>query len=208
MNILGVVGGIGSGKSLVTQLLAQSRGAVRLDADRIGHEVLRQPAVKEAIYARFGDAVFDPAFELSDEINRRKLAAVVFSLTEQGADGLAFLNNLTHPRITEEFRRTLAELEYQRVSRVVLDAPLLFEARWNEFTTGVIFVDAPEPVRWNRCEQRGWSRAEFLAREAAQWPTGKKREHADYILPNAGTLADLENEVRKFPGSLSPNFGF
>ena len=191
MNILGVVGGIGSGKSLVAQLLTQHSGAVRLDADRTGHEVLRQPAVKEAIYARFGDSVFDPAFGLNGEINRRTLAALVFSLTEKGVDDLAFLNNLTHPRITAEFRRTLAELERQKVGRIVLDAPLLFEAQWNEFTTGVIFVDAPEPVRWNRCEQRGWSRAEFLAREAAQWPAAKKREQADYILPNAGTIADL-----------------
>ncbi|MCL2303742.1 MAG: dephospho-CoA kinase [Planctomycetaceae bacterium] len=193
MNILGIVGGIGSGKSSVAQLLAQ-HGAVRLDADRIGHDVLRQTVVKKAVRERFGSAVFDA----TGEIDRKKMAAIVFAPTEQAADDLAFLNDLTHPRITEECRKILVELEHQGVNRVVLDAPLLLESRWNEFTTEVIFVDAPESIRWKRCEQRGWSRAEFLAREASQWSVEKKRQHAEYVLPNAGTFTDLEKEVQKF----------
>ena len=198
MNILGVVGGIGSGKSLVAQLLAQ-HGATVINADRIGHEVLRQPAVKEAIRERFGPAVFGPA----DEMNRKKLASVVFAPTEKGRGDLAFLNDLTHPCITEECRKILAELEHQKVKLVVLDAPLLLESHWNKFTTKVIFVDAPESVRWQRCKQRNWNRAEFLSREAAQWSVEKKREFADYILPNAGTPAELENEVQKFLDSAN-----
>jgi len=193
MNILGVVGGIGSGKSHVAQFLVQY-GAVKLDADRIGHEVLRQQAVKGAIHARFGGSVFDSA----GEIDRKKLAAIVFAPTEKGAGDLAFLNDLTHPRIAEESRKILAELEQRGVGLVVLDAPLLLESRWNELATKVIFVDTPEWVRLKRCEQRGWSQPEFFAREAAQWPVEKKRKHADYVLSNTGTLADLENEVRKF----------
>jgi len=193
MNILGVVGGIGSGKSLVSQFLAQ-HGAIIIDADRIGHDVLRQPSVKEAIQKQFGDSVFDP----TGEIDRRKLAAIVFAPTEKGTGDLAFLKGLTHPRITEESRKILAELEAQKVELVVLDAPLLLESRWNKLTTKVIFIDTPEPVRRKRCMQRGWSQAEFLAREAAQWPVEKKRKFADYILPNTGTPVDLEKEVEKF----------
>ena len=193
MNILGVVGGIGSGKSEVARLLTQ-HGAVVLDADRIGHDVLQQTAVKEAIRQRFGDSIFDP----TGEINRKKLAVIVFALTEKGADDLAFLNHLTHPRITEECRRTLAELKQQEAEWVVLDAALLFESGWNELTDAVIFVDVPESVRLARCEKRGWNRMEFLAREVAQWPIEKKRQLADYILPNTGTLADLEKEVQRF----------
>jgi len=198
VNILGVVGGIGSGKSLVSQFLAQ-KGAVIIDADRIGHEVLKQPAVKEAIQKRFGDSVFD----LTGEVDRRKLAAIVFAPAEKGTGDLAFLKALTHPRITEESQKILAELKTQNAGLVVLDAPLLFESRWNELTTKVIFVDAPESVRRKRCEQRGWSRAEFQAREAAQWPVDKKRELADYVLPNAGTPEKLEEEVRKFLETFS-----
>ena len=100
--------------------------------------------------------------------------------------------------ITEKTRKILAGLESQKTDLVILDAPLLFESHWNEFTTQVIFVDTPEPIRRRRCEQRGWSHTEFLAREAAQWPVEKKRELADYVLPNVGTPADLEKEVRKF----------
>ena len=193
MIILGIVGGIGSGKSLVSQFLAR-HGAKIIDADRIGHEVLLQPAVKKAIQERFGDTIFDP----TGEIDRRKLAAIVFAPTDKGADDLAFLKKLTHPRISEESRRILAQFESQKVDLVVLDAPLLFESRWNELTTKVLFVDTPEPIRRERCEQRGWSQTEFLAREAAQWSTEKKRELADYVLPNTGTPEDLEEEVRKF----------
>ena len=197
MNILGIVGGIGSGKSEVSRLLAQ-HGGVILDADRIGHDVLRETEVKEAIRQRFGDSIFETTGDPSGEIDRKKLAAIVFALSEKGGSDLAFLNGLTHPRISGECRRILAELKQQEVERVVLDAALLFESGWNEWTDVVIFVDVPESIRLERCEKRGWNRMEFLAREVSQWPVKKKRQLADYILPNSGTLADLEKEVQRF----------
>lgn len=198
MFILGVVGGIGSGKSSVSQLLAKN-GATILNADRIGHDVLRQMAVKEAVQRWFGDSVFDP----TGEINRKELAKIVFSPTEKGKDDLAFLNDLTHSRIAEDCRKVLAELERQETKLVVLDAALLFESGWNELANAVIFVDVPESIRLERCEKRGWSRTEFLARESAQWSIEEKRQLADYILSNAGTPADLEKKVQEFHNNIS-----
>ena len=193
MKKFGLVGGIGSGKSLVARLLAKL-GAVVLDADRIGHDVLRQEDVKDAIRGRYESSVFDS----NGEIDRKKLAKIVFAPTEQGAKELAFLNELTHPRITDEFQKRLAALDAKSVEFVVVDAPLLFESGWNGLTTKILFVDVPEEIRWQRCQKRGWSREHFDAREAAQWPVEKKRQLADYVIRNDGTEEELAENVRQF----------
>ncbi len=190
MRILGLVGGIGSGKSAVAKLLVK-RGAVVLDADRFGHEVLRRTEVKDAIRARFGDSVFQE----EGEIDRKKLASRVFEPTENGQKDLMFLNDLTHPKIMEEFRKAIHKLAGDNTRLVVLDAPLLFESEWSVLVAKVLFIDAPESVRRQRCEKRGWTSSEFHEREAAQWPVEKKRQMADYVLNNAGTEAELNRAV-------------
>ena len=193
MKKIGLIGGIGSGKSLVAQLLAKL-GAVVLDADRIGHDVLRQEDVKDAVRGRYENSVFDS----NDEIDRKKLAKIVFAPTEQGAKELAFLNELTHPRITDEFQKRLAALDANSVELVVVDAPLLFESGWGKLASKILFVEVPEEIRRQRCQKRGWSREHFDAREAAQWPVEKKRQLADYVIRNTGTEEELAENVRQF----------
>ena len=193
MKKLGLVGGIGSGKSRVARLFAEL-GAVVLDADQIGHSVLRQKEVKDAIQNRYENHAFDT----SGEIDRKKLAEIVFAPTEQGAKELAFLNELTHPRITDDFRKRLAAFDAKPVELVVVDAPLLFESGWSTFTTKILFVDVPEEIRWQRCQKRGWNRKQFDARESAQWSVEKKRQLADHVIHNAGTEEELAEKVRQF----------
>lgn len=193
--ILGLVGGIGSGKSFVARLFAEL-GAIVLDADRIGHEVLLQPDVKRTARDRWGDAIFGP----DGEIQRPELAKIVFEPNEQGKKELEFLNELTHPRITEAIRAQIEKLQSQNVPLILVDAPLLFESGWNHLVSEVVFVDAPETVRRERVQSRGWSSGEFQKRESTQWSLEKKRNLADYVLNNAGTRNETEEQVRRFFG--------
>ena len=94
MKILGLLGGVASGKSLVSRQLAE-RGAVVLDADRAGHEALRLPSIEEAARRRWGDAIFGP----DGHIDRSRLAKIVFAPPPEGPKERIFLEALTHPEI-------------------------------------------------------------------------------------------------------------
>ena len=108
MNVIGILGGVASGKSLVTEQLKQL-GAETLDADRFGHEVLREEQVKKALRERWGDAVFDA----HGEVSRPSLAKIVFGPPPHGPKELTELEKITHPRITDRLRICIDELSRQ-----------------------------------------------------------------------------------------------
>jgi dephospho-CoA kinase len=196
--VVGIVGGIASGKSLVSELLAR-RGAVVLDADRTGHEVLREADVKEAIRRRWGEDVLDG----DGEVDRKKVAQLVFAPPPRGPEELTYLENLTHPRIERRLRERIADLGRQSGLRMaVLDAPVMFKAGWSEICDVILFVDAPRHVRLDRVRRRGWSEAEFAAREAAQEPLDVKQTRADFVIDNSSDLAFLDAQVERFCRSL------
>ncbi len=194
LEILGVIGGIGSGKSEVARRLAE-HGAVLLEADRIGHLVLDDPEVKEALRARWGDAVFDQ----QGKVDRRAVAARVFSNADNEFQELRFLERVVHPRIEAQLIEALQRCQQQAKSgqqlTVVLDAAVLLEAGWSRWCDQILFIDAPEAVRLERARARGWSTQEWHRREAAQWPLDKKRQYATAILPNHGSLDELYHQV-------------
>ena len=161
MQVIGLVGGVASGKSLVARQLVEL-GAGWLDADRAGHEVLELKEVKQAIRDRWGDEVVDADGSLS----RVAIGRRVFGNAPSAAGERRFLEQLTHPRIGEFLGRQAAALEAAGKKALVLDAPLLVEAGWSEFCDKTIFVEAPREVRLQRARGRGWSESEFAAREA------------------------------------------
>src|SRR5687768_1627373 len=120
MKTLGLLGGVASGKTLVAKKL-QELGAVVLDADRAGHEVLRLPDVKEAARQRWGASIFAANGERADEIDRKKLASIVFARTDEGRRELEFLEKLTHPEIGRRLQEQLNLFERQNVQVAVLD---------------------------------------------------------------------------------------
>lgn len=189
--VIGLVGGIGSGKSFVAGLM-KAKGAVVLDADRVGHEVLREPAVKQAARERWGGEIF----AADGEIIRRALGRIVFAPTTQGAEDLAYLEQLTHPRIGMRLRQQIADLATgSPPPAIVLDAPVLLKAGWNAFCTKIVFVDAPEPVRLARVLARGWTEEEFRRREAAQEPLEFKRQIADEVLDSGVSPAETAAQL-------------
>jgi dephospho-CoA kinase len=191
MLILGLVGGIASGKSIVANYL-RDMGAIVLDADRAGHHVLRESEVIAAIKNRWGEKVLDPA----GQVNRREVAKIVFS--PAGADDRKFLEQLTHPRIESLLK---AELDSIRSAPnpppvVAIDAALLFEAGWDRLCDKILYIDAPRDIRLERAVARGWSTEQFAAREAAQLPLAEKAAKSHIVIRNARTLQNLREVLR------------
>jgi dephospho-CoA kinase len=190
MHIIGLVGGVASGKSFVARELA-ALGASILDADKAGHDALKLAEVEHAARARWGDAIFDK----EERIVRSRLASIVFAPTAEGRAELKFLEQLTHPLIREDLRRQLAELEASGCRVAVLDAPVMLKAGWNKLCDHVVFVDAPRSMRLDRAKARGWSEAEVDAREAAQESIETKRQAADRIIDNSGPPANTHTRI-------------
>ncbi len=196
MRVIGLVGGVASGKSLIARQLVEL-GAGWLDADRAGHEVLELEDVKQAIRQRFGEEVVGPDGQLSrPAIGRRVFGG------EGSADARRFLEQVTHPRIGELLGRQAAALEAAGKQVLVLDAPLLMEAGWDRFCDKTVFVEAPREVRLHRVLGRGWSDAEFTAREAAQQSLDVKRNRADVVIDNSGSPEATSEQVKRFWHSL------
>jgi dephospho-CoA kinase len=193
MFVLGIVGGVASGKSFIAAGL-QERGAIVLNADQVGHEVLRDPAVVAAFRQRWGESVLDT----QGQIIRSQVAAQVFGDTPAAAAERAFLDSITHPRIRARLQAKLAaEIELQ-TPLVVLDAALLFETGWDALCQGVLFVDTPRDVRLARAIARGWTALDFTAREHSQWSIEEKRRRSRWIILNDSTPAAAQSRLEHF----------
>jgi dephospho-CoA kinase len=198
--VVGVLGGIASGKSAVARLLAGEDGVV-IDADRIARELLEEPAHVEELAARFGREVV----RRDGRPDRDALAARVFSSPEERAR----LESWIHPLIRERIRATLEAAIARGAPRIVLDIPLLLE---NEAEHGLaaecdelVFVEADPALRDARAvAARGWRPGEVARREALQLPLDAKRARADHVIHNDGSLADLERAVRELRRSAPP----
>jgi dephospho-CoA kinase len=195
--IIGLVGGIASGKSVLAAELARL-GAAVLDADRAGHEVLDLPDVVTAIRQRWGEKVFDD----NGRVDRRAVGRIVFEPTAAARQELEFLEQLTHPRIGELLMRQVAEFRENGARALVLDAPVMEKSGWHGLCDRIVFVDTPREIRLARASQRGWSEEEFAAREGAQESLEQKRSRADVIIDNSGTLSDTRAQVERWFQSL------
>lgn len=201
--VIGLVGGIGSGKSFVAEIFA-GLGAAIIDGDQLGHEALRQPEIRERIVRRWGREIIDE----TGEVNRRHLGLIVFSDPAERRE----LEKIVFPYISRRIDEELARAEHDpRVDLIVLDAAVLLEAGWGKASDLLVFVAAPRDVRLRRiARQRGWSPREVEAREQAQMPLEEKEALADVVIDNSGDAAEtrrqVEAVVRKLRRPLpSPN---
>ncbi|MBM3658490.1 MAG: dephospho-CoA kinase [Actinobacteria bacterium] len=187
MLLVGLTGGIGSGKSTVARLL-EGRGAVIVDADQVARDVVEpgMPAFTQLV-ERFGPEILGP----DGRLDRPRLAEIAFATEE----GTAALNAITHPAVGEEFLRRMAAAPEDGI--VVCDVPLLVESedarsRGYEF---VIVVEAPRELRLERLAGRGVPRPDAEARMAKQATDEQRRAHATWVVDNSGDLASLEQQV-------------
>ena len=192
MIVIGVAGGVASGKSLVTQCF-QHFGATVLDGDQIGHEVLQQRELIRQIVDRWGDGILN-----GDQIDRSLLAKIVFARTPEGLASLQELEQMTHPRIGEKIKDKL-KLARQDAScqACVLDAPVMFKVGWDKLCDKIVFVDVPERIRIERSKERGWSDGEVARRESNQVSIQLKRSKATDVIDNAGSVEATFNQAVK-----------
>lgn len=199
--VVGIVGGVASGKSEVTRHL-QHLGAQVIHADTIGHEVLREAEVIEILRKQFGDQILNTD---TGQIERSKVAGIVFGDEPTAISNRRFLESVTHLRIRERIRESLnAALANPDLKVVVLDVPLLIESGWIDSCDRVLFVDSPLDMRRARARQRGWSETQFDAREASQVDIEKKRDAATDCLDNSGSLERLRGNIEAWWKSIVP----
>jgi len=186
--IIGLTGGIGSGKSTVAAMLAE-RGAYVIDADRIGHEVyLPGTPGWDQVVAAFGREVVAP----DGTIDRRALGSRVFGDPE----ALGTLNRIVHPLIGQEIQGRIAAAPVTEGIPLVIEAALLLDAGWRPVVDVVWVVVTPRAAVIDRVgAQRGMAPADIEARIAAQTTDEQRRRLADVVIENAGDLVALRDTV-------------
>ena len=196
MKVIGLTGGTGSGKSVVSKSLAAA-GAVIVDADKIAHEIILkgEPAYHEII-DYYGTGILDEA----GNIIRKKLGEIVFNDKEK----LAFLNQCTHKYITAEVKRQIAEAkEIGTATAIIVDAPLLLEAKLETVCDLVWVVYADPEVRAQRVMARDGITYELAkARIANQKSWEEYQAAADAVIDNSKDLAHLEEQLSGFLKTL------
>lgn len=191
MKVIGVTGGIATGKSTVTAMLAEL-GAEVIDADAVAREVVEpgRPAWQQLL------AAFGPGILLEDgHVNRRYLGRLVFGRP----DLVERLNRATHPFIVAAIRRRLAELAGGGTRVAVVDAPLLFEAGLEDLVDEIWVVTAPREMQLDRLLQRDpdLTEDEAQARIDSQMPLEEKIRRAHVVIDNSGDLAATGRQVRE-----------
>ncbi|MCH8196021.1 MAG: dephospho-CoA kinase [Chloroflexi bacterium] len=188
MRVIGLTGGLGSGKSTVSQFL-QELGAVILDADKVGHQTYLPdtPAWKDLVEA-FGQEIVGA----DRVIDRKKLGPIVFSDPRK----LEQLNGIVHPRMRELMERQIGEFKHQGVELVVLEAAILIEAKWLSLVDEVWVTQAAEEVVVTRVKARNnWSEEQIRERIASQLSSEERAKYAQVVIDTNGTLDEVKAQV-------------
>lgn len=187
--VIGILGGIGAGKSTVTRLLVE-RGAEAVDADRMAHEVLHSERLRPDLERLWGAQVFGA----DGAVDHQWLAARVFRNPEERQQ----LEGLIHPEVRDRIESRVASFRAQRdhgTRLLVLDIPLLASSPLRALCDELLFVEAPSSVRVERTRPRGWSDDELTRREGSQVSTDEKRRMATAHVDNSGSLDETTRQI-------------
>jgi dephospho-CoA kinase len=185
--IIGILGGIGSGKSTAAAEFAKL-GCKVIDADKIAHELLDEPSVKEKVVGLFGRSILNP----EGKIDREKLAEVVFA----DADKLSLINEIIHPLVLQRAGELIKQYDCQKqVKAIVLDMPLLVEVGWDKRCDKLIFVDCEQKLRLDRAKKLGFDKNQVKIRENFQISLDNKANLADNTIENNSDFSVLAKQV-------------
>jgi len=193
--ILGLTGGIATGKSTVSAMLRE-RGIPVIDADLIAREVVEpgKPAY-EAIVQHFGSDIVLP----NGQIDRKQLGAIVFSNEAERQK----LNAIVHPEVRRLMREQAEQAEREGAPIVFMDIPLLFESKLQHMVDKIVVVYAPASMQLTRMMERDeLDEEQAKKRLLAQFPIEQKKQDADYVIDNAGTREETERQVEKLLATL------
>ena len=191
MFVIGLTGGIGTGKTSVSNILS-SLGASMINADKIGHKIYEPNSEGwMEVVNTFGKEILNENLE----INRKKLGSIVF----KDKKNLDQLNSITHPRIYSEIESELQTLSNNNVNVSVVEAALLIEAKWTSLADQVWITVSKENTIYKRLEKRDGLNIEAVkARISSQMSTKEKLKFADVIIKNDSSIKDLEKEVQYY----------
>ena len=189
MFVIGLIGGIGSGKSSVSSIL-NSLGVDVIDADKVGHEAYTPNSEGwRKVISAFGKDIVGP----ENEIDRKKLGSIVFSDPSE----MEKLNKLMHPIIHNLVEEKIKNLADQGINVVVLEAAILIEANWQDLTDEIWLAKANREVVIERVQLRNnFSREEIIKRIESQMSNNDREKHADIVIDNDGTIKQLEETVK------------
>ena len=197
-SIVGLTGGIATGKSTVSEIFRDA-GVVVIDADELARQVVapNTPAL-DAIQRQFGDEVIDD----SGELDRARLGEIVFASSERRAE----LEAITHPQIALAMLEAAREAFHDGHQWVIYDAALLVETGGHRGLDALIVVDCSPQTQRRRLKKRdGLSDEEIQRRLDAQLPLDEKREAADFVICNDGSLDDTRRQVLKIKQTIDDN---
>ncbi len=186
--IIGIIGGIGSGKSEIAEYFAKKGGKL-IQADKLGHEAHQQEHIRQMIVQRWGERVLDE----QNQLDRKKLGSIVFASAVERAN----LEMMVFPWIEQRIRQEIKEADdnpsYQFV---VLDAAIMVEAKWNKICSKMVYVHTPRYLRLQRLiNQRGWSQQELFQRETAQLTLTEKATLADVAIDNSHSIEASQKQI-------------
>jgi dephospho-CoA kinase len=185
--VIGILGGIGSGKSTIAAELARL-GCKVIDADRIAHELLDESSVREKVADLFGQAVLDS----SGKIDRVKLAKAAFADVQM----LESLNRIIHPPVLKRTQELIEKFESQtQVKAIVLDMPLLVEVGWHKKCDKLIFVNCEKKLRLQRAKKMGFDKNQVKIRENFQISLDNKASLADNTIENNSDFSAIVRQV-------------
>jgi dephospho-CoA kinase len=189
MKVIGLTGGIGSGKSTVSRYMA-GLGAVVMDLDKAGHEVeKRGGGAYKKLVKEFGEEIL----AADKEIDRSRLGKIVFGSPE----ALKRLNRIVHPAIDRLVEKKLREYRRQGVKVVVLEAAAMLEDNKTWLTDEIWITVAPEAAVLERTKSRpGYTEAEVKRRIGSQMTNDERIKRADVVIYNDGTMEELEQKVK------------
>jgi dephospho-CoA kinase len=198
MKVIGLTGGIGSGKSEIAGFLKEL-GAGVIDADKVGHEIFnRGTPCWQKMVETFGKEICDS----EGNIDRKILARIVF----KDQEAMVKLNQITHPMILDEINVRLKKLKELGYKVAIVEAALLIEAGWAPYMDQVWLSLSPKDLTLRRLLNRGLKEDEAKARIAAQIPGETKINQATVVINNNGSLIDLKDRVIELWNSLDLSY--
>lgn len=184
--VIGLVGGIGAGKSAAAEAFAKRGGRI-VAGDPAGHAALLDPEIRARVMSRW-----PAAMSRDGVIDRKTLGRIVFADPAQ----LEELEAIVFPWIEDRLRQEIAAAQAEPAVRfVVLDAAIMLEAGWQRVCDKVVFVDVPRAMRVKRVAERGWNPEDLDRREGTQMALADKQARADAVLTNTAGMDELQNNV-------------
>ena len=185
--VIGILGGLCSGKTTVATEFAKL-GCAIIDADKIAHELLEEPSIKNKVVDFFGERILDP----QARVDRKKLGEVVFA----NGHKLAELNKLLHPGVLERVEQLIEQYNAEnRVKAIVLDMPLLVEVGMEKRCNRLIFIDCEQKIRAERAKKLGFGKNQIKIREKFQISLDNKASRADNTIENNSDFSALVRQV-------------